>query len=64
MYVLLVADRYLMMERLFDASVLVVMWISIYCSSVLFGILLSSALGTFGTKLSDKSKMKYTNGDN
>lgn len=53
-----------MMEKLFDASVLVVMWISIYCSSVLFGILLSGALGTFGTKLFNKSKMEYTDGDN
>ena len=52
------------MEKLFDASVLVVLWISVYCSSVLFGILLSGALDTFGTKLSDKSKMKYTVGDN
>ena len=52
------------MEKVFDASVLVVMWISIYCSSVLFGILLSGALGTFGKKLFDKSEMKYTDGDN
>ena len=52
------------MEKLFDASVLVVLWISVYCSSVLFGILLSGALDTFGTKLFDKSKMKHTVGDN
>jgi len=52
------------MVKLFDASVLVVLWISVYCSSVLFGILLSRALDTFGTKLFDKSKMKYADGDN
>ena len=52
------------MEKVFDASVLVVMWISVYCSSILFGILLSHALDTFGTKLLDKSKMKYSDGDN
>ena len=52
------------MEKIFDASVLVVMWISIYCSSVLFGMLLSRALDNFGTKLLDKSKMKYADGDN
>ena len=52
------------MEKIFDASVLVVMWISIYCSSVLFGMLLSRALDTFGNKLLDKSKMKYADGDN
>ena len=51
------------MEKLFDASVLVVLWISIYCSSVLFGVLLSGVLGTFGAKLFDKSKMKYPDGE-
>ena len=55
-------NRYLIMEKLFDVSVLVVMWVSIYCSSVLFGILLSANLNAIRQKLYGKSQSKYRDG--
>ena len=53
-----------MMENLFDSSVFVVMMIAIYASSVLFGIALSGNLNPIRRKLFDKSRLKYTDGDN
>ena len=55
---------YLMMENLFDGSVLVVTLVSVAASLVLLGTILSDKLNTVDIKLFDKSKMKYTDGDN
>ena len=52
------------MENLFDTAVLVVTLTSAAASLVLFGSLLSGKLDTVEVRLFDKSKMKYTDGDN
>ena len=53
-----------MMTSLFDNAVLVVTLASLAASLILLWTLVSSKLGTVGVKLFDKSKMKYTDGDN
>jgi hypothetical protein len=59
-----------MMENLFDSSVIAVTLISISASLFLLGKILSEKLQTVGVnrKISDlvfdKSKLKYTDGDN
>ena len=55
-------NRYLIMEKLFDVSVFVVMWVSIYCSSVLFGILLSANFNAIRQKLYGESQSKFRDG--
>ena len=52
------------MDNLFDTAVLVVTLTSAAASLVLFGSLLSGKFDTVEVKLFDKSKMKYTDGDN
>ena len=53
-----------MMESLFNTAVLVVTLTSVAASLILFGTLVSGKLDTVDVKLFDKSKMKYTDGDN
>ncbi len=53
-----------MMASLFDTAVLVVTLTSIAASLILFGTLMSGRLENADVKLFDKSKMKYTDGDN
>ena len=53
-----------MMESLFNTAVLVVTLTSVAASLILFGTLVSGKLYTADVKLFDKSKMKYTDGDN
>ena len=52
------------MENLSDTAVLVVAFTSAAASLVLFWSLMSGKLDTVEVKLFDKSKMKYTDGDN
>ena len=52
------------MDNLFDTAVLVVTLASAAASLVFFGTLLVGKPGTVEVKLFDKSKMKYTDGDN
>ena len=53
-----------MMTSLFDNAVLVVTLASLAASLILLWTLVSHKLGTVDVKLFDKSKMKYTDGDN
>ena len=53
-----------LMENLFDTAVLIVTLTSAAASILLFGSLLSGKLDTVDVELFDKSKMKYTDGDN
>ena len=52
------------MVSFFDTAVLVVTLTSVVASLVLFGTLMSGRLENVDVKLFDKSKMKYTDGDN
>ena len=52
------------MENFFDTAVLVVTLTSTAASLLLLGSLLSGKLYTVEAKLFDKSKLKYTDGDN
>ena len=53
-----------MMISIFDTAVLVVTLASLAASLILLWTLVSRKLGTVDVKLFDKSKMKYTDGDN
>ena len=53
-----------MMASLFDTAVLMVTLASAAASLILFGTLVFGRLETADVKLFDKSKMKYTDGDN
>ena len=53
-----------MMISFFDNAVLVVTLASLVASLILLWTLVSRKLGTVDVKLFDKSKMKYTDGDN
>ena len=53
-----------MMISLFDNTVLVVTLASLAASLFLHWTLVSRKLGSVDVKLFDKSKMKYTDGDN
>tara|TARA_B100001093_G_C26666053_1_gene944056 strand:+ start:233 stop:397 length:165 start_codon:yes stop_codon:yes gene_type:complete len=53
-----------MMENLFDTAVLLVTLASVTASLTLFGTLLSGKLDTVAIKPFDKSKVKFTDGDN
>ena len=53
-----------MMISLFDNTVLVVTLASLAASLFLIWTLVSRKLGSVDVKLFDKSKMKYTDGDN
>ncbi len=53
-----------MMISLFDTAVLVVTLASLAASLILLWTLVSRKLETVDVKLFDKSKMKYTDGDN
>ena len=52
------------MVNLFDTAVLVVTLTSLTASLILLWTLLSRKLEAVNVKLFDKSKMKYTDGDN
>ena len=52
------------MASLFDTAVLVVTLTSVAASLTLFGTLMCGRLETVDVKLFDKSKMRYTDGDN
>ena len=53
-----------MMASLFDTAVLVVTLTSVAASLILFGTLLLGRSANVDVKLFDKSRMKYTDGDN
>ena len=57
-------QRYLMMENVFDTAVLFVTLTSVAGSLILFWTLLSGYINTVAVELFDKSKLKFTDGDN
>ena len=53
-----------MMENVFDTAVLFVTLTSVAGSLILFWTLLSGYINTVAVELFDKSKLKFTDGDN
>lgn len=52
------------METIFNTAVLMVSLTAVAASLILFGMLLSGKLGATDFRLFDKSKIRYTDGDN